>query len=532
MDEQQNNENENFVDKQSSGENYVAEDGDTPMQAIMQKLKKRFPTANPNLQKDLALFFISAAVNNTKVETAFGYKNLGIGTIAIAPSSAMKSVQGGIVRDVIRNASEELRDQHNTIARDYETVISTRKGWDKKYPKSVINLMFPQSYSVEALSDLFEFQTRACIFQDECSTLLKELGEKEGYNSYKAEYLSQMIDGYIPGKATRESGSVGNKYCFFSYLGLTTDATYSLIDRKGFLSKQGALVRFFYEISDKTEELRTEQLFDGMNIENILNKSESRKQEEDKLKQMFINLYKASARGMELVPDSEANDFATKYFNSINEQIAVYETRKTDNDKAMAMYVKKDREKFVKLLSLKAIDREYSIIAKQLDKNESMILVSVLKADVEWAINEIQRFDRNYEELLKNIIQSSYKTTPSPVFTDEAWVAKVKEIMSNATDRLATTIEIRTAMGIKETSGSQKTKLSGILDGLVEDQDLIRIRGAPTILKLGKEVLARHGIKISEKGQLEHKVADIYIFPDSQFLKANNPNPSLPLKPS
>lgn len=346
--------------------------------------------SNDDWCEDIALSMLSTVSHNVKFYTSTGRIDLNIWIIAVAPSSAGKSIAFKSYAVPILQKMKELGGNQN------------------------IDYQFSSSFTVEALTEYIskEGNKYGLITRDEISSLFKETSGK-GYNVRLQEFLSELYDGRISKRTTIAHGTTESSLCYVTLLGGTTQYLYSVLDKQIFI--QGLGSRILWELFPVTKRKINRRSF--FNLEGIFRKDAGIEEAAKNL--MAIPQHDIT---IQIDSDGKAAKLLEKKYNEMEDS----RTKLLSKDilSLDGIYIGKMFVHLLKLSALKRLSREVVNITR-LDKGSTHLLFIELE-DAKWAINKIDRFYTNYQQMLKE-----WRTQPieKPVTTANARFERFIDIL-------------------------------------------------------------------------------------------------------
>lgn len=430
----------------------MAEDNSDFIQQFQQEVLS-IKHINSEWAEDIAISMLSAFSANVEFSTAKGKIPLNTWIIAIAPSSAGKSLP---IREYVYPLLNKVQERSGNLKTDFR---------------------LPSTFTPESMTEFLATKHfDGIITRDEVSTLFKETSGR-GYTIQLLEFLSTLYDGHIDRRYTISHGDKFVGKCYIVFLGATTPYLYNILDAQTFI--QGIGCRILWNVFDTTQRVFTK---DDLFSKSMQDPTNNRITKIDEFVEHLSRLVEFTDINIAIDEKSKAAEIITEWANEI-EKVAV--ARDKEKKVLEALYFRKSLVSLLKLCALRRLSRGLPDMKKRNVKDHVELLVE--EQDVEWATNKIGYYNDCFVQMLQN-----WRKVPveRPIETMDNWYGAIEDIMKKDQDRLATRQEIMA------TIRTNSNKLSEVLGSMVESGKIRKLTGIE-VKALSDDVCIRHGIKKS-----------------------------------
>jgi hypothetical protein len=428
------------------------------IQDFKNEILENIPT-NPAWAEDISICLLSTFCGNVNTSTKMGKIKANIQYIAIADSSAIKSLP---LREYLHPTLDKVRELSGNLD---------------------LNFKLPSSFTPESMTlwfsggtlgkkEIESHQHQGIIIRDEISRMFKETTGK-GYNVQLQEFMSEMFDGYIDGRFTISHGeSKVVKDCYVSFIGATTPYLYNVLEQEIFIQGLGSRILW--------ETFRTEHR-DYKEEEIIVNNVKNIRKEE------FITKYAKILTKISQFKSININvgspEISTSFVNIRNKyDRKALEFNLKDKNSLEALYISKAFVKLWKLASLHVVSRNcYNFINQNKD---SEIVLEFNQDDINWAE---ERIDGHINKFIYMLNEWRTKPVFKPIESDKYSQDAVLSALRNSADLILTRREL------EETTNLYSRKLADILRSVI-NANYVKMLKKSEVLALGEEFFNKHGI--------------------------------------
>jgi len=265
---------------------------------------------------------------------------------------------------------------------------SALMGYDYELPTK-FTLEYMTKYLCSKDEKTGRLKNEGLIAQDEYTLGFKESKNKD-YLTGTMEYISFLLDGYVPKTGTISRGEEFVKFCYVNLISCTTPYFGKLLAKSGDdFFVQGTGARPLWHVETKRKEITLEELgqfyYDTHHIE----------EREKKLKQFAKQLQTINREAPNVViPYGIASDLLRKYrVDTMNRAIQTYNKDNLSPDVGVWGKVAANADK---LAALRAISR-YANPSPKLPHDH----IPITDGDAKWAIKKANKCMESYSELQK-----------------------------------------------------------------------------------------------------------------------------------
>ena len=425
-----------------------------------QDLKYIFKGVSPTWSEACARITLATVLSNVKIAYAGRPLKLNQFNICIGPPGAIKSLPLDFCREIIERVDQKTRyafilPSKFTSPAMIEHLSELRKGTEKKWPRQYKH-------------------NHGTIFRDEFTALFKQARQVD-YMSDMLEFLSELYDGTVQKKRTKEYGLEQAPDVYVNMITATTYDFLSKVDDDFFI--QGTGTRFLYSTLD-FKDIKVESFERKHFLDTVL---DDREQMLEKYANWLVKLYKVK----------ELSNLFLEYkafrrWNMFNEKIrnSWVKTGQKDPMGWEYPYLVRLPEYCLKLAGLYAVsDRIDQLIrADERKKTNFIKKFSITEQDMIRAENKIREHNNHFKKLihLRKTLVGKWKPK-----SHTQYVYTIVEVLKNMPNSMANYSQwfaVQTVCSSETTF--QKYKMTAIATGLVKEIDKNKIKDSKEIKRL------------------------------------------------
>jgi len=427
---------------------------------LSQDLKYIFKGVSPVWADACARTTLATVLSNVRIAYAGRPLKLNEFNICIGPPGAIKSLPLDFCREIIDRVDQKTKyafilPSKFTSPAMIEHLSEVRKGTEKKWPRQYKH-------------------NHGTIFRDEFTALFKQARQVE-YMMDMLEFLSELYDGTVQKKRTKEHGLEQAPDVFVNMITATTYDFLSKVDDDFFI--QGTGTRFLYSILD-FKDIKIEGFERKHFLDTVLT------DRNDMIKMYanwLVDLYKIkSLKNLFLEHD------AFKRWNAFNikTRTAWLKLGQKDPMGWEYPYLVRLPEYALKLAGLYAISSGIDRLIRANEKNKTKFIekFSISEQDMIRAENKIRQHNANFKKLvhLRKTLVGKWKPK-----SHTQYVYTIVEVLKNMPNSMANYSQwfaMQTVCSSETTF--QKYKMTAIMTGKVKEIDKTTITDKMEIKRL------------------------------------------------